>query len=165
MKKLFLMITIFMISISLFANEIKTPEVGELFPNLTFISMEGKKVSINSLKGKNILINFTASWCPFCKEEKVKLKDDYNKFLKNRKDFEVLMVFGDYGRETKESVEKYMKQMGYSFPTYYDAEKVVAKEISLKSIPLNYYLDKDGKIIGKNQHYYDIEALKPLLKK
>lgn len=167
MKKIFALITMFILSLSLFANgeKVKSPEAGEQFPNLTFITMEGKKVTVDSLKGKNVLINFTASWCPFCKEEKIRFKDDYDKFLKDRKDLEVLMVFGDYGRETRESVEKYMKENNYSFPTYYDKEKVIAKQIGLSKIPFNYYLDETGKIVEAKTYYYELEALKPLLKK
>ncbi|MGL4969116.1 MAG: TlpA family protein disulfide reductase [Fusobacteriaceae bacterium] len=165
MKKIFALITIFILNLSLFANGVKTPEVGEQFPNLTFITMEGKKVSLDSMKGKNILINFTASWCPFCKEEKIKFKEDYSKFLKDRKDLEVLVVFGDYGRETKEAVKNYMEENSYSFPIYYDQEKAIAKEIGLSKIPFNYFLDETGKIVETKTYYYEIEALKPLLKK
>ncbi|MGL4402754.1 MAG: TlpA family protein disulfide reductase [Fusobacteriaceae bacterium] len=165
MKKIFTLITMFILSLSLFANGVKSPEVGEQFPNLTFITMEGKKVSLDSMKGKNILINFTASWCPFCKEEKIKFKEDYSKFLKDRKDLEVLVVFGDYGRETKETVKDYMEENNYSFPIYYDQEKAIAKEIGLSKIPFNYFLDGTGKIVEAKTYYYEIEALKPLLKK
>lgn len=165
MKKIFAFITMFILSFSLFANGTKTLEIGDNFPNLTFVTMEGKKVTIDSLKGKNVLLNFTASWCPFCKEEKIKFKDDYNRFLKDRKDLEVLVIFGDYGRETKESVTQYMQENGYSFPVYYDTDKVIIKEINLNKVPFNYYLDKTGKIIETETYYYNLEALKPLLKK
>lgn len=165
MKKIFALITMFILSLSLFANGVKTLEVGDQFPNLTFITMDGKPVTIDSLKGKDVLINFTASWCPFCKEEKIKLKEDYKKSLKDKKDFEVLVVFGDYGRETRESVEQYMKENSYSFPIYYDKEKVIAKEINLKSIPFNYYLDKTGKIVEKSTNYHELKTLKPILQK
>lgn len=193
MKKFILIFTMLLSSICSFGADEKELKVGDQFPNVTFIKpvlekshenssfiqdfknlfsgknekkeVEPKEISIADLKGKPVLINFTASWCPFCKEEKAKFNGDYEKFLKDNKDIQTIVVFGDYGKESPETAAQYMRENGYSFPYYYDAGRVILKEINLKKIPLNYLLDENGKIMAIETYYHDIPALKAHLSK
>lgn len=165
MKKIILILTMLFVTIFTFGNGEKVLKVGDKFPEVTFIKSNGEKVKLSSLKGKPVLINFTASWCPFCKEEKALFDKDYERSLKNSKDIETVVVFGDYGKETPETAAQYMRDNGYKFPYYYDKGRVILQEINLKKIPLNYFLDKDGKIVEISGNYHELNSLKPFLKK
>lgn len=140
-------------------------KVGDKIPDFKIQSIDGKKIlDTKTLKGKEILINFTASWCPTCIAEKIEFQKDYEKYFSKNKNLEIVVISGDYGRETPETVKQYMKENNYTYPSYYDNNKEIAVMFGLKAVPTNILIDKNGTILEIGRNYYEVHALRERMK-
>lgn len=110
--------------------------------------LNGNKVSIKSLRGKYVLIDFWASWCSPCREENPNLVKLYEKY--KAKGFEILGVSLD---ENKESWIAALKADNLSWVHVSDLKgwnNAVSRQFKINAIPDNILIDGDGKIVAKN---------------
>ncbi|MGL4392038.1 MAG: peroxiredoxin family protein [Fusobacteriaceae bacterium] len=136
--------------------------VGDKVQNFELIKLNGEKISIESFRGKKVLINFTATWCPYCNAEKKIFSPFYESVLKNNKNLETVIIFGDYGKDvridTKAKVLEYMKKNNYNFLIYYDENKIIRNMFGAKVIPTTFLIDENGIIIEKGLQFYTLPA-------
>ena len=117
-------------------------KVGSVMPEFTTSSLAGNSFSSDALKGKVVLINFWATWCPPCKAELPLLqKNIYDKIKDSN--FAVLCLSRG---EKEEVVKKFIEQFKYTFPVYLDPEGKTYNLFASKYIPRNFVVGKDGKI-------------------
>ncbi len=131
-------------------------QVGQAAPDITLSSPEGKPVSLSSLRGKYVLIDFWASWCGPCRQENPNVVKMYNKF--KGKNFEIFGVSLD--RE-KEKWTQAIAQDGLSWVHVSDLkfwESAGAQSYGVRSIPATFLLDPTGKVIAKNLRGQALEA-------
>lgn len=114
-------------------------------PNFTLEDLDGKKVELQSFKGKVILLSFWATWCGPCKKEMPSMEALY-KQLKPQ-GFVLLGVSVDY--EKKEKVREFIEKNGCSFPILLDPKLHVYHLYEIKGIPTAILIDKQGGIVGK----------------
>jgi peroxiredoxin len=112
--------------------------------NITLPLLGGGNASLSSYKGKIVILNFWATWCPPCRNEMPSMETLYQRF-KNQ-GLEILAV--DLGEE-RNQVQKFIKDNRYTFPVLLDSEGKVSGQYGISSIPTTYILDRDGKIIGR----------------
>ena len=110
----------------------------------------GNKLSLSDFtrKGKYILLDFWASWCGPCREENPALRNIYKDF--KNKNFTIIGISLD---KSKERWIDAIKKDSLSWPQVSDLkfwENEIAKAYYLRSIPSNFLLDPNGKIIAKN---------------
>ena len=116
---------------------------GDKAPDFTVEMFNGEKITLSQLKGKVVLINFWATWCPPCRQElKVVEKELINRF--KGKDFVFLPISRG---EAKKTVEAFRKQNGYTFPMGLDPKQTIYKKYASNYIPRNFVVGKDGKVI------------------
>ncbi|MCX6175201.1 MAG: TlpA family protein disulfide reductase [Ignavibacteriales bacterium] len=130
-------------------------KVGNNMPTFTTQSLSGKTFLSDELKGKVVLINFWATWCPPCKAELPLLqKNIYEKI--NNKNFVVLAISRG---EATDTVKKFINKFNYTFPVYLDKETKVYKLFASKYIPRNFVIGKDGKVkmatVGFNKKEFE----------
>ncbi|MEE0133035.1 MAG: TlpA disulfide reductase family protein [Treponema sp.] len=125
-------------------NQAEAPTVPA--PNFTVLDTTGKEVSLHSLVGKPIILNFWASWCPPCKQE----MPDFEAAYKNYgADIQFMMVnMTDGGRETIATAEEYIASQGFSFPVYFDTNQEAAIEYGVSAIPTTYFVNAQGNIVA-----------------
>lgn len=113
-------------------------------PDFTVLDTEGKEVKLSDMKGKGVVVNFWASWCPPCKEE----LPDFEQMYKKYGDEIVFMIVNmtDGVQETEEKAAAHIMEKGYTFPVYYDSYLSAAMAYSVSSIPATYFIDAQGKI-------------------
>lgn len=114
-------------------------------PSINVISMDDQQVSLSSLKGKVVLLNFWATWCPPCREE-IPSMMKLNKAMAG-KPFQMVCVSVDDGG--KKAVSEFFKNTGFSLPAYFDPTGQAPKTYGLTGVPESFVIDKNGVIVKK----------------
>ena len=125
-------------------------------PAFTIMNDNGTQVPSSSLKGKVILVNFFATWCPPCQKELAEVQKMLWPKYKDNKDFVLLMI----GREhTDVELQKYNEKKGFTFPLYPDKNRAIYGAFAKNLIPRSYLVDKTGKVVYATKGYSDEELL------
>ena len=131
-------------------------------PNVTFITIHGKEISMASLKGKVVLVNFWATDCSVCVREMPDLINTYNAY--KTKGFEVIAVAMPY--DPPAQVLNYVTQKALPFPVMHDGFGEITKQFSgVNSTPTAYIFDKQGKRLQYTVGALDFNKLNRLLDK
>lgn len=129
-------------------KRLKGLAVGSLAPDFTLDSPEGEKVSLSSLRGQYVLIDFWASWCGPCRVENPNVVKMFNRY--KDKGFTIYGVSLDKDKKAwVNAIEKdKLTWVHGSDLKYWQNE--VAQSYGVTGIPATFLLDKEGKIIAKN---------------
>ncbi len=125
-------------------------------PEITMPDINGKQVSLSSLRGKYVLVDFWASWCGPCRQENPNVVAAYNKF--KNKNFTILGVSLD---EDKAAWKKAIEKDNLTWTHISDLkqwESAVVSPYGIEGIPFNVLLDPQGKIIASALRGADLES-------
>lgn len=121
-------------------------ELKEEAPNFTIAAPNGKRVSINDYRGKVIILHFWATWCNPCKDE----FPLFEKLYQNFKDREIVFLPISIDLKAgREEVEKFAKGFGLSCQVYLAREGDVTDRYWTWGVPVTYFINKKGWIIGR----------------
>ncbi|MDO5977818.1 TlpA family protein disulfide reductase [Flavivirga spongiicola] len=121
-------------------------KIGAVAPDFTFPDMDGNEVSLNSFKGKYVLIDFWASWCGPCRKESPNVQKQYQ--LYKDKGFEVVSVSIDKKEDAWRKAVKEDNLKG-TLLLAKDSKKIM-KDYVFSGIPYMVLLDKEGKVMALN---------------
>ncbi len=116
-------------------------QVGNLAIDFELKSLDGQSVSLSSLRGKTILLNFWATWCPPCREEMPLFQQI---FEDSRWKDKGLVILGMNLSESVATVTEFMKTNGLTFPILLDTGQDVARDYNIRGIPTTFFIDKNG---------------------
>ncbi|MFQ5855597.1 MAG: TlpA family protein disulfide reductase [Anaerolineae bacterium] len=120
----------------------RTPTVGDPAPDFTLKNLEGEEVSLSDFKGRPVLINFWATWCPPCRFEMPAIQKMYAKY--QDEGFVVLAVDVE---ESISAVKRYIEQGGYTFTVLLDYKGEVSNgPYRVRAFPTSYFVDRESKI-------------------
>lgn len=133
-------------------NHIKEMQTFRPAPNFELLNLHGEKVSLNSLKGKVVVLDFWATWCQPCKNSFPGMKAAQEMYA-NDKDVKFLfMNTWERDKNYKENVAQFLTKNNYPFEVLYDDQKdpqtgeLIAAKYGVKGIPAKFIIDKDGNI-------------------
>lgn len=137
--------------------------VGEMAPDFTITLTDGKQVTLSSLRGKVVMLQFTASWCGVCRKEMPFIEKDIWLKHKNNPDFALIGIDRD---EPLEKVLAFAKSTGVTYPLGLDPEANIFAKYALRDsgITRNVLIDKEGKIVMLTRLYNE-EEFASLVKK
>ena len=129
-------------------------------PNVTFTTIEGKKINMADLKGKVVLVNFWATDCPGCIKEMPELVNTYNRY--KSKGFEIISVAMPY--DPPAQVLNYTRQKALPFPVMHDGFSNITQAFGgVNLTPTAFIYDKKGKRIQRTIGELNFVKLRQLL--
>lgn len=128
--------------------------IGEVAPNIVQAGIDGKNLSLSSLQGNIVLIDFWASWCGPCRRANPQLVNIYNKYKgKKFKDAKGFTVFSVSLDSKKADWVKAIKDDKLDWPNHVSDLKYwqnqAAQLYKVRSIPFTVLIDANGIVIGK----------------
>jgi len=115
-------------------------DVGYTAPEFKLKNLSGGQLSLSSLRGKVVLINFWATWCGPCKAEMPSMEDLYRNY--KRDDFEILAVSVD--TVTDNRVRDFVQRYGFTFPVLLDNQFTVNQVYEARVLPTSILIDRKG---------------------
>lgn len=135
---------------------------GQAAPEVTFTSLTGEKVSMQSLRGKVVMVNFWATSCATCVKEMPDMVETYNKYKDKGLDFVAVAMSYD----PPNYVLNYTETRKLPFKVALDAQGDLAKSFGdVKLTPTTFVIDKNGNVIKRYLGEPDFAALHQLLEK
>ena len=131
-------------------------KIGQQIPDFSMTTTDGKTIRVADLKGKVVMLQFTASWCGVCRKEMPHIEAEIWKEHKNNPNF---ALFGIDLDEPKEVVEKFAKQIPITYPLALDSKGGIFYQFAEKGagVTRNVIVDKTGKIVFMTRLYKDEE--------
>lgn len=133
-------------------------QVGQIAPNFSTITLDGKNFNLSECKGKVVLLNFFATWCTACKEELPELQKNVQERFRDSG----LIVLALGRKHSMEEIKKFRKEGGYTFDMAPDPKREIFKLYATHNIPRNVLIGKDGKIAYQSLGFKP-EAFKELI--
>jgi peroxiredoxin len=135
--------------------------IGEAAPNFTLLNLAGQPVSLSDYKGKVVLVNFWASWCPSCLSEMPDYKQVYQQHDGPAGDF---VVLGVNVQEDQAQVEDYALGLGLTFPVLLDEDgDVTTRQYQVTGMPGSFIIDRQGVIFYRHLGPMNVETLQAKL--
>jgi len=127
-------------------------KIGQQVPEFSVKTIDGKTVNIIDLKGKVVMLQFTASWCSVCRKEMPHIEADIWKKYKSNPNFALYGIDLD---EPKDVVEKFAKQIPVTYPLTLDPKGDIFYQFAEKGagVTRNVIIDKTGKIVYMTRLY------------
>ncbi len=163
-----LILSIFITSGAVFAGEDHWKDMGiirlnkrDMAPAFSLPLLSGAEVGPHTYKGKVIILNFWASWCPPCRREMPSMERLYRDY----KDKGVV-ILGVNDMESEEDVRSFYDEYMLSFPTVLDKDGKVFNQYGVLAIPTSFIIDREGRLIGKvfGPREWDSEHARALIK-
>ena len=141
-------------------KKIKSVSVGSIAPEIILDDINGNPISLSSLRGRYVLLDFWAAWCRPCREENPNILENYNRF--KDQGFEVYQVSLDRNKEdwSRGIEQDNLPWINVSDLKYYQSDAAVLYNIN--KIPSAFLLDPNGTIIAKNIELRGINLTKKL---
>lgn len=165
MKTVFLTFIVTLISLNIFAQSGDRKylvEVGDIAPDFEMTMPDGTTIKLSSLRGKVIMLQFTASWCGVCRKEMPFIESDIWQKHKGNPNFALYGIDRD---EPAETVISFAKKTGVTYPIGLDPKGGIFELYAEKDagITRNVIIGKDGRIVMLTR-LYDLEEFKEMVK-
>ena len=138
---------------------------GSLAPNFSLISLHGEEMNLSDFRGKHVILNFWASWCPPCRAEMPDMQAYYHNY---REDDNVIILAVNLTATERhlDTVRSFANEIGITFPILLDEQSEVANLYEVVAYPTSYFIDEQGtiqsKVVGPMNREYMLKQVKKM---
>ena len=123
-------------------------------PEFQLPGLTGGELTLEDYKGKYVLLNFWATWCPPCLEEMPSMETIHQEY--KDKNFTVVAISSDEGG--KADIDPFIDKLGVTFPILMDSDKAVSSVYGAVNLPLSFVLNPEGMVIAGSEGARDWES-------
>lgn len=142
----FIALMVFLV-LSSCAKEKKQAIKGDEAPDFTLSDTNGSNVRLSDLRGKVVLIEFWATWCPPCRESIPAMNEIYKRY--SERGLVILGISVDKGQNVTDDLRAFVREYSILYPVLIDS-KNINNLYGVYSIPTTLLIDKEGKVVLKN---------------
>ncbi len=125
------------------SGSIPSPREGFAAPDFTLETLEGEQITLSDLRGKAVVVNLWASWCPPCRAEMPALQAAYE--ADNARGLEILAVNMTY-QDREQDARNFVEDFGLTFTIPLDRDGTIARQYLLRALPSTFFVGPDGVI-------------------
>jgi len=129
-------------------SESKAPDrlvTGQAFPPVTMLGIDGKEVPLSAFRGKLVVLNVWATWCPPCRKELPSLQR-----LSRTLDEGRFVIVGLSLDQDNVAVREYLHDKGVTYANFLDRDMAIAKHVlGMKAYPDTFFIGPDGTLVGR----------------
>ncbi|MGG0382128.1 thiol-disulfide oxidoreductase ResA [Priestia filamentosa] len=140
-------------------NVAKGANLNDIAFDFTLQDLHGNEVSLSDFRGKGIILNFWATYCPPCKKEMPHLNNIYKEY--KDKGIEVLAVNAN---EPRVIIKPFVQEYGLHFPILLDRTGSVVDQYDILNIPVTFFINEEGEIVEKSSGELTVESIRSSVK-
>ena len=125
------------------SGSIPSPREGFAAPDFTLETLEGEQIRLSDLRGKAVVVNLWASWCPPCRAEMPALQAAYE--ADHEQGLEILAVNMTY-QDREQDARNFVDDFGLTFTVPLDRDGAVARQYLMRALPSTFFVGPDGVI-------------------
>lgn len=118
---------------------------GQRAPNFTLTTFDGEEITLESLRGKAVVVNFWASWCKPCEQEAADLEKAWRNYEPTGK---VMFLGVDY-IDTEPEAKAYLEKFDITYPNGPDIRTRISQAYRIAGVPETYFINQEGEVIYK----------------
>ena len=130
----------------------------EVAPEFTLDLIGGGTTGTAHLRGRVVMLDFWASWCPPCRDEAPALAQAYDEFRDRGVEFVGINLWDNAG-----DAEVFLQQQGHSYPNGVDDGGKIAISYGVRGIPEKFFINREGQIVRKFSGPTDVALLREIL--
>ena len=115
------------------------PLLGKAAPDIDLLTIDGEPVTLSELRGRPVLVNFWATWCPPCREEFPLMVDAYAEHADDG-----LEILGVMHQDFADGARDFAEDMGASWPILEDPQDAAYGDYLVVGMPTSFFIDTDG---------------------
>ncbi len=123
-------------------NANTSPEVGAFAPDFSLTSLDGEQVRLSDYRGKPVILNFWATWCPPCRAEMPALEEIWQQYGEGG----VVVLGVDQGESPQLVTQFAREEIPVTFPILLDIDQSIGDGYWVRSLPSTFFIDTDGVI-------------------
>jgi peroxiredoxin len=124
-------------------SKVEADDLRHQQADFVLADLNGKKWALKELRGRVVLVNFWATWCPPCRSEMPDLEALYRQF--KNEGFVVLSISDEDANKVKPFIDEYR----FSYPILLDPGRKVNEQYNIEGIPKSFVYDRDGKLVAQ----------------
>lgn len=131
------------------------PQLDKPAPDFTLEDLNGTEINLSDYLGQNVILNFWATWCGYCRMQLPYLEDVYERYSSSG-----LTVLAINAMESHDQAEDYIEKQGFTFPVLLDRNGTVNQMYCVPALPATMFIDSEGIVkFGKAGAFSSVEDL------